>query len=193
MLLTLHSEVGKFYPTNFGLDILSVLSSLCIASTSGSFSKQIDYIHTCANISRRRQIRSRGSIRRMQPEEEGRDAIMSSNDPTPSHAARRLSTSHGGGSHGHGAASSQIAVAAAGGAALLLVVLVVACCCCCCCRRKRDATQQHQRPPPHGGMRFYADSSGFKGETPRRPRAPLPGLAWPWISVAPCVRVFTLP
>ncbi|XP_066396704.1 proline-rich receptor-like protein kinase PERK4 [Miscanthus floridulus] len=121
--------------------------------------------------------RSRGSIRRKQPQASSDDPVptraictmSSSNDdpPTPSHAARRLSRSHGGGSHGHGAAAaSQIAVAAAGGAALLLVVLVVACCCCCRRRRKRDAAQQqHQWPPPHGGMRFYADSSGFKGNT----------------------------
>ncbi|XP_066393265.1 proline-rich receptor-like protein kinase PERK4 [Miscanthus floridulus] len=135
----------------------------------------LDYIHVPTSADAERSRRSI-SIRRMQPEASS-DPVsnrpigtMSSNDdPTPSHAARRLSTSHGGGSHGHGAAAeSQVAVAAAGGAALLLVVLVIACCCCCCRRRrrKRDAAQQqHQRSPPHGGMRFYADSSGFKGNT----------------------------
>ncbi|KAL6880257.1 hypothetical protein ACP4OV_011822 [Aristida adscensionis] len=83
------------------------------------------------------------------------------------HAARRLSTTHGGGgksSHstqwGLGRLNKTSEVVAAGVAGALLLVALACCCCCCRSRRRRSAAQQG-----HHGMAFYADSSGFKGNT----------------------------
>ncbi|PUZ68364.1 hypothetical protein GQ55_2G021400 [Panicum hallii var. hallii] len=89
---------------------------------------------------------------------------------SPSHAARRLST-HGGSrkspasGHGAGGLPPQVVAAAVAAAVILAGVLVACCCCCCCCRsrRRRKAAQQQQLP--HKGMIFYADTSGFKGNT----------------------------
>ncbi|XP_034583045.2 proline-rich receptor-like protein kinase PERK4 [Setaria viridis] len=95
--------------------------------------------------------------------------------PSPSHAARRLSTQS---AHGGGLAVTPQILAGAVGAVLLLFGLVAACCCCCCCRgrKRRNAAA---RPAPHKGMMFYADSSGFKGNSTSGYYCPPPGGARP--------------
>jgi hypothetical protein len=162
----------------FVLPLHGQSSSSSSSWSSASFSIQI----TCMCL--QQQTRRDASIRPSQviscddPIPDRPIRTMSSDGPTPSppssHAAsRRLSTTHSFGSHGkllpspgHGATASHSAAAAA--AAALLLAVLAACCCCCCCRRRRrkgDAAQRQHRPPPHGGMRFYADSSGFKGQS----------------------------
>ncbi|XP_051216373.1 proline-rich receptor-like protein kinase PERK4 [Lolium perenne] len=79
--------------------------------------------------------------------------------PPWTRASRRLS-SHGGRGSG-GDLMSEQAVLAAVGAALLLFAACCCCCCCGCCRSKKKAKQQ----PYHDAMRFYAETSGFKGDS----------------------------
>ncbi|KAF0905575.1 hypothetical protein E2562_007371 [Oryza meyeriana var. granulata] len=87
---------------------------------------------------------------------------------SPSHASRRLSDSHHKGAPDHGSSAggltttSEIVVAAVG-AALLLVLLLAACACCSRSRRRRKARQRWQNH--HDAMRFYADASGYQGDS----------------------------
>uniref|UniRef100_A0A8I6X8N8 non-specific serine/threonine protein kinase n=2 Tax=Hordeum vulgare subsp. vulgare TaxID=112509 RepID=A0A8I6X8N8_HORVV len=103
-------------------------------------------------------------------------ALTSRVSPPWTRASRRLSTSS---SHGlNGLTSKEVVVAAVGVVALLLICC---CCCCCCCGRKKKAKQQ----PDHDAMRFYAETSGFKGDSTASyyyssgPKPPPPRQQWP--------------
>ncbi|KQK20993.1 proline-rich receptor-like protein kinase PERK4 [Brachypodium distachyon] len=95
---------------------------------------------------------------------------MASSDSSPpsttpilaTRASRRLSSSHKSSYGGLKLKPEQVALAGVGAALLL----VAASCCFCCCRSKKKKSSS--RPPPpylDPAMRFYADTSGFKGDT----------------------------
>lgn len=97
---------------------------------------------------------------------------MASSDSSPpsttpilaTRASRRLSSSHKSSYGGLKLKPEQVALAGVGAALLLVAASCCFCCCLCCCRSKKKKSSS--RPPPpylDPAMRFYADTSGFKG------------------------------